>query len=179
MISGPPEEGPKRAGRTADEGLAKSSTCKVGMQVPCGYRPEISQEGSLRPDTPQSWRDNSGTVSAARHRAFGREGDARPCTYVAQCATEVQHSPYDRVSERQECDSHSPECVENERDLVWAELLVAELLCQHRGLGRRGYSQIHKGPRETPKRTRTVGIGLDLMAPFRGLPHTTGYAGGG
>ena len=47
------------------------------------------------------------------------------------------------------------------------------------GWDEEGIRKYIRGPRETPKRTRTVGIGLDLMAPFRGLPHTTGYAGGG
>ena len=65
MLSGPPEEGPKRAGRTASEGLAKSSTCEMVMQVSRGHYPEVSPKGSLRPDSPQGRGDTPGIVPAS------------------------------------------------------------------------------------------------------------------
>ena len=159
MISGPPEEGPKRAGRTAIEGLAKSSPCEVGMQVSCGDHSEVPQESALRQDTGASGSNTSGTVSGAWNRPFGRQGDARSCAHVAQRSTKIQHSPYDWISEGQERPSNPSQRGENKWDFVRPQLLVQRLLCGHRRLGRTRNSTIHQEPRKTPETARTVGVG--------------------
>lgn len=178
MINGPPEEGPERAGRTIYEGLAKSSTREVGMQVPGGDHPEVSAESALREDPPTSWRNTSGVVPAARDRDFGGEGDAGSCSPAAERSPEVQHCPHDRLFEGQERNSSPSECAEDKRDFVRPKLLVERVLCQHGWLGRERYSRVHQAPGETPKAASPIEPGTQLTAPFRGLPHTTGFAGG-
>ena len=178
MINGPPEEGPERAGRTIHEGLAKSSTREVGMQVPCGDHSEVSPKNSLREDSQASWGDTSRVVSTTGYRAFGRESDARPCSYVAEYSSEVQHCPHDWIFEGQERNPSPPERSEDKRHFARPELLVEGVLRKHCRLGRERHSRIHQASGEAPTRTRSVESRTQLTAPFRGLPHTTGSAGG-
>ena len=151
---------------------------EVGMQVPCGDHSEVSPKNSLREDSQASWGDTSRVVSTTGYRAFGRESDARPCSYVAEYSSEVQHCPHDWIFEGQERNPSPPERSEDKRHFARPELLVEGVLRKHCRLGRERHSRIHQASGEAPTRTRSVESRTQLTAPFRGLPHTTGSAGG-
>jgi len=148
------------------------------MQVSCGDHPEIQTESSVRESPEAGWRDHPGALSAAGDRTAGREGDAGSRAHAAECSSEVQCRPYDWVSEGKERDKNSPEGAEDERDTVRTEFLGARILCEHGRLGRKRDSRIYPASGKAPKRHRPVSIRLRLTAPSRGLPHTTGSAGG-
>ena len=85
---------------------------------------------------------------------------------------------HDRLFGGQERNPSPSECTEDKRDFVGRKLLVERVLCRHRGLGRERHSRVHQAPGETPKATGSIESGARLTAPFRGLPHTIGSAGG-
>ena len=58
--------------------------------------------------------------------------------------------PPDRVPEGQECNADPPGAVENERDVVWPELLGTRVLRKYRWLGRGPDSTVHPRSREAP-----------------------------
>ena len=146
--------------------------CKYHVVIIPKYRPK----NSLREDSQASWGDTLRVVSTTGYRAFGRESDARPCSYVAEYSSEVQHCPHDWIFEGQERNPSPPERSEDKRHFARPELLVEGELRKHCRLGRERHSRIHQASGEAPTRTRSVESRTQLTAPFRGLPHTTGSA---
>lgn len=113
------------------EGLDKSSTCEMGMQVPCGDPAEVSEESVLREGSAENRGDTSRSVPPERCGLGRRQGDAGSHSHVGECAAEVQHSHDNWIFEGKECGSHPSAGIGNERDPVWPELLGTRVLRKH------------------------------------------------
>lgn len=99
-------------------------------------------------------------------RSFGREGDARSCSYATERFTKVQNCPHDRLFEGQERNPSPSKCTEDKRESIRLKLLVERVMCQHVWPGRERYLKLHQPSGETPKATSPIESGAQLTATF-------------
>lgn len=126
---------PRGAGRTANEGLEESSTCKMGVQVSCGNLAEIPWEGIVWQIATRDRGDIARTVSSKRHRTGGGECCVGSYPHGVGDSTQVQCGDDDGVSERQECREDTQGTCEDKGNSVWTELLGSGVLREHRRTG--------------------------------------------
>ncbi len=135
MIGEPPEEGSEGPGRSANEGLAESSTCEMGVQVSRSDFAEVSAESVVWEGAPRNREDPEGIVQAKRDRTGGRERRVGPYPHGIGDTAEIQCGDDDGVSERQECSEDTPGTDEDKRNAVWPEYLGSGVLREHSGIG--------------------------------------------
>ena len=116
-----------------------------------------------------------------RHKGVElEEGNALPdhIHMLLSVPPKIQHSDDNRVFIIKECHSDPSSTHEKERDAVWALILGTRLLCKHSGPWWAPNQGVYQRARAVAKTTRAIRNKFRLMAPFRGLPHTTGLTGG-
>ena len=149
------------------------------MQISCGIRTEIQEEGALR-DVEEGDRRDISRVMPPRWTGFDRRvRDAGSHPHAVNDSAEVQRFAHGRVFEGEVGDSDLQGIPAGEEELYGPTLLGTRLLREYGRVGRASDQGIYQGSGTGRKAPGADEISRTLtVAPSGGFHHTTRYAGG-